>query len=170
MKPIWSLLILLLAVLAVVSLSPAQQRTIEGKGEEYHHSMILNFKHAAEEAEALFAQVSLPRAMNLEIAKEHVDEIWGNLEHARIEHAMIHKTYGSDESRITADNHSNLLLAHTKAVDACKLIKDEIAKSEPNTEVIKTQAMVVYQQCLKAAELHTDTIKKLGITEMKVAS
>ena len=170
MKSVVNFLTLLLAIIVVVNCSPAQQRIVEGKGEEYHHAMFLNFKHAAEEAEALFTQTSLPHALNMEIAIEHVDEIWGNLDRARIEHAMVHKTYGSEESRLIAENHESLLLAHNKAIEACKILKNEMAKTKPNVDVIRMESAAVYQQCLKAAEQHMDGMKKLGLADMKKPS
>lgn len=170
MKSVVSFLALLLAVLTVVSLCPAQQRTIEGRGEEYHHAMYLNFKHAAEEAEALFSQASLPHTLNMEIATEHVDEIWTNLDRIRIEHAMVHKTYGSEESKLIAENHEGILLAHAKAIEAGKILKDEMAKATPNIDVVRMEAATIYQQCLKASELHMDGMKKLGLPEMKKPS
>ena len=165
-----SIIAVLVLFLIVVDYSPAQQRTIEGKGEEYHHAMFLNFKHAAEEAEALFTQTALPHALNIEIAKEHIDEIWMNLDRARVEHAMVHKTFGSEESKMIAENHEGLLLAHNKAIDAAKILKTEIGKETPNIDVVRMQAAVAYQQSLKAAEMEMEAMKKLGLMDMKKPS
>ena len=170
MRSIRTVLALLLMAALLVNLSPAQQRTIEGKGEEYHHAMFLNFKHAAEEAEALFTQTALPHALNIEIAKEHIDEIWMNLDRARVEHAMVHKTFGSEESKMIAENHEGLLLAHNKAIDAAKILKTEIGKETPNIDVVRMQAAVAYQQSLKAAEMEMEAMKKLGLMDMKKPS
>jgi len=170
MRSIMNVLSVILLMAMVVNCSPAQQRTVEGKGEEYHHAMFLNFKHAAEEAEALFTQTALPHALNVEIAREHIDEIWTNLDRARVEHAMVHKTFGSEESKMIAENHEGLLLAHTKAIDAAKILKTEIGKEKPDIDVIRMQSAVAYQQSLKAAEMEMEAMKKLGLMDMKKPS
>lgn len=154
--------------LVVSSLGFAQMRTIEGKGEEYHHAMYLNFKHAAEQAQALFTQVSLPHDLRIEIAREHVDEIWLNLDRARIQHAMVHKTYGADESRMVTENHAILLKAHLAATEQCKLLKAELDKKSPDLELIKNASSQLYAQASKAASEHFEGMKKLGLLEMKV--
>lgn len=158
----------LILLVAVSSDGFAQMRTIEGKGEEYHHAMYLNFKHAAEQAQALFTQASLPYDLRMEIAREHVDEIWMNLERAKIQHAMVHKTYGSDESRMVTENHDILLKAHLAATEQCRLLKAELDKKSPDLEAIRNAASQLYAQASKAASEHLDGMKKLGLLEMKV--
>ena len=148
----------------------AQQRKVEGKGEEYHHAMYLNFKHAAEEAEALYNQTGLNRELNLEIARQHVDELWTSLDNARIQHAMVHKTYGEQQSTLVAENHESLLNAHDKALEAGKLLKTEIEKGKPDVKVVREQSVTVYQMAIKAATEHLEGMKKLGIPPMKIAS
>ncbi|MEX2115261.1 MAG: hypothetical protein WEB37_00120 [Bacteroidota bacterium] len=156
--------------LVVSSLGFAQMRTIEGKGEEYHHAMYLNFKHAAEQAQALYTQVSLPHALVMEIAREHADEILLNLDRAKIQHAMVHKTFGVDETRMIMENHDNLLQAHIAATETCRLLKAELDKETADRESIKKFARQLYVQTSKAASEHLDGMKKLGLQEMKVPS
>jgi len=148
----------------------AQQRKVEGKGEEYHHAMYLNFKHAAELAEALNNQVMLNHDLIVEIAKKHVDDIWTSLEDARVQHAMIHKTYGEQQSMMVAENHEIILKSHNQALDACKFLKKEIEKTKPDMKVLREQSALVYQLAIKAATEHLEGMKKLGIPMMKVAS
>ncbi len=152
------------------SLGYAQMRTIEGKGEEYHHAMYLNFKHAAEQAQALFTQVSLSSSLVMEIALEHADEIWTNLERARIQHAMVHKTYGADEARMIMENHDALLRAHLAATESCQLLNAELAKETPDRESMRILAGKLYAQASKAAAEHLDGMKKLGLREMQIPS
>lgn len=160
----------LILVVCITGSGFAQTRTIEGKGEEYHHAMYLNFKHSAEQAQALFTQVSLRNDLVMEIVREHVDEIWVNLERARVQHAMIHKTYGEDETRMIAENHENLLNAHTAAMESCKLLKAEVEKKNPDRDSMKRLSGMLYAQTLKAAVEHMDGMKKLGLQGMLIPS
>ena len=160
----------LILLVGVSSIGFAQMRTIEGKGEEYHHAMYLNFKHAAEQAQALFTQVALPYSLTMEIVREHVDEIWVNLERAKVQHAMVHKTYGEDEARMVMENHDSLLRAHLAATESCKLLKAELDKETPDRESIKMLAGQLYAQASKAAVEHMDGMKKLGLREMQIPS
>lgn len=144
----------------------AQQRKIEGKGEEYHHAMYLNLKHSAEEAEALYNQALLNRDLNMEIANQHCDEIWNSLEAVRVQHAMVHKTYGEQQTTMVAENHEALLKSYDKAVEACKILKKEMAKGKPDVNAIRDQSAQIYQMALKAATEHLDGMKKLGIPMM----
>lgn len=160
----------LILVVCISGIGLAQTRTIEGKGEEYHHAMYLNFKHAADQAQALFTQANMPNTLVMEIAREHVDEIWVNLERARVQHAMIHKTYGEDETRMIMENHENLLNAHLAAMESCKLLKTEIGKKNPDRESIKRLSGMLYAQASKAAVEHMDGMKKLGLGGIQVPS
>ena len=160
----------LVLLIVASSVGVAQIRTIEGKGEEYHHAMYLNFKHAADQAQALFTQMSLPHDLEMEIVREHIDEIWMNLDRARIQHAMVHKTYGTDEARMVTENHDVLLKAHLAATENCKLLKAELDKKNPDRESIKNFASELYVQASKAASEHLDGMKKLGLQEMKIPS
>lgn len=158
--------ILTLALALSVVVTTAQVRTIDGKGEEYHHAMYLNFKHAADQAQALYTQVSLPRAMVMEIAREHVDEIQLNLERAKVQHAMIHKTYGSSEEQLVLENHDRLLKAHLAAVEYVGQLKDELGKKSPDKEVVRSLSAKLYTATATAAREHVDGMKKLGLQEM----
>lgn len=144
----------------------AQQRKIEGKGEEYHHAMYLNFKHSAEEAEALYNQVVLNRDLNLKIARQHVQEIWTSLEDARIQQAIVHEQQPTPVDK----NHEVLLKAHEQALNACKLLRTEVGKSNPDVKVVREQSIRIYQQALKAATEQMDGMKKLGVPNMKAPS
>lgn len=161
---------LLFFAFLVVSFSTAQVRTVEGKGEEYHHAMYLNFRHAADQAQALFTQVLLPRPILMEIAREHTDEIMTNLERARIQHAMIHKTYGSNEEQLILENHERLLRAHLAAMEHARLLKSELEKPSPDKEVVKSLAAKLYTATATAAQEHADGMKKLGLQEMQLPS
>lgn len=163
-------LVISLALFALPVASMGQQRKIEGKGEEYHHAMYLNFKHAAEEAEALYVQLGLPHELNLEIARAHVNEIWMNLDNARIQHAMIHKSYGDQQATLIAENHDVILEAHNNAFNAAKLMKKEIESDHPDKKILLEQSAEVYRQASKAAAEHMDGMKKLGISPMRVSS
>jgi hypothetical protein len=160
----------LILLVVASSIGFAQMRTIEGKGEEYHHAMYLNFKHAAEQAQALFTQMSLPHDLKMEIVREHVDEIWTNLERAKIQHAMIHKTYGADEAKMVTEHHDILLKAHIAATEVCKQLKTELDKKNPDRELIKGGAGQIYDLTTKAANEHLEGMKKLGLQEMKIPS
>lgn len=157
---------LTLALALSVVVATAQVRTIDGKGEEYHHAMYLNFKHAADQAQALYTQVSLPRAMVMEIAREHVDEILLNLERAKVQHAMIHKTYGSSEEQLVLENHDRLLKAHLAAMEYVGQLKDELGKKAPDTEVVKNVSAKLFHATATAAREHADGMKKLGLQDM----
>lgn len=170
MKFIQFISLCLILVVCVSGTGLAQMRTIEGKGEEYHHAMYLNFKHAADQAQALFTQATMPNDLVMEIVREHVDEIWVNLERARVQHAMIHKTYGEDETRMITENHENLLKAHMAAMESCKLLKAEIEKKNPDRDSMKKLSGMLYAQSLKAAVEHMDGMKKLGLQGMQVPS
>ena len=170
MKFVYCTGVCLILLISISSIGFAQVRTIEGKGEEFHHAMYLNFKHAAEQAQALYTQVSLPHALVMEIAREHVDEILLNLDRAKIQHAMVHKTYGADEARMVTENHDILLKAHLAATENCKLLKAELNKKNPDRELIKDAASQLYVQASKAASEHLDGMKKLGLLEMKIPS
>jgi len=163
--------VLIIAAAVFLSLPVvAQQRKVEGKGEEYHHAMYLNFKHAAEEAEALNYQLMLNHDLNLEIARQHAQEIWTNLDNVRIQHAMVHKTYGAQQSTLVAENHEILLESHNKAFEASTLLNTELKKANPDIKLLREQSVVVYQMSTKAAAAHLDGMKKLGIPMMKVVS
>ena len=82
-------LIVAMAVLLSIP-AVAQQRKVEGKGEEYHHAMYLNLKHSADEAQALYSQISLNRDLNMEIANQHFEEIWNSLHPVPLSHSLIH--------------------------------------------------------------------------------
>ncbi|GJQ20822.1 MAG: hypothetical protein HBSIN02_11770 [Bacteroidia bacterium] len=154
----------------LVSVSTAQVRTVEGRGEEYHHAMYLNFRHAADQAQALFTQVSLPRPLLMEIAREHIEEVMMNLERARIQHAMIHKTYGSNENQLILENHERLLKAHVAAIEHAKQLKAELERPSPDKEVVKSLAAKLYTATATAAHEHADGMKKLGLQEMQLPS
>lgn len=157
---------LTLALALSVVVATAQVRTIDGKGEEYHHAMYLNFKHAADQAQALYTQVSLPRAMVMEIAREHVDEILLNLERAKVQHAMIHKTYGSSEEQLVLENHDRLLKAHLASLEYVVQLKDELGKKAPDKEVVRSLSAKLYTVTATAAREHADGMKKLGLQDM----
>ena len=159
----------LIVAMAVLLLIPvvAQQRKVEGKGEEYHHAMYLNLKHSADEAQALYSQISLNRDLNMEIANQHFEEIWNSLDAVRVQHAMIHKTFGEQQSTLVAENHETILKSYDKAIDACKILKKEMGNGKPDINVLRTQSALVYQNTLKAATEHTEGMKKLGIPMMQ---
>ena len=170
MKNIFTSTVLLALALLVVVPANGQERKIGGQGEEYHHAMYLNFRHSADEAMALTMQLMMPRELNVEIARQHVNEIVLNLDNARIQHAMVHKSYQSGQDKLIMENHETLLQAHNTAIEAAKALKAELAKKSPDKETLSTQARVVFEQCQKAAREHEDGMKKLGIVEMKAPS
>ncbi len=159
-------LIVAMAVLLSIP-AVAQQRKVEGKGEEYHHAMYLNLKHSADEAQALYSQILLNRDLNMEIANQHLQEIWNSLDAVRVQHAMVHKTYGEQQATLVAENHEVLLKSYDKAVDACKILKKEMGKGKPDINVLREQSALVFQNAQNAATEHMEVMKKLGIPTMQ---
>jgi len=154
--------VLMLLLMSMISFSSSQLK-IEGKGEEFHRALQLEFVHAADHAKAIEEQVSLPRAMSMEITRRHMEEIGHSLENARVLHSMVHKTFSDQDAAAVKENHNGLYDAHTKALDAFQQLKVEIVKKEMDASRVQGLANTIYRQTDKAAAEHRDGMKKLGV-------
>lgn len=155
-----------LALVLVVGFSSFAigQLKVEGKGEEYHHALALEFLHSADHAKALQHQASLDHPLNMELVKQHADEIGRSLENARVDHAMIHKTYDEKNTNDVKENHNALLEAHTKALEAYQKLKGEVQQKNIDKGAIGTLATTIYEHASHAAAEHKDAMKKLGVS------
>lgn len=156
-----SLVVLVLAVSAVLSAG-----TMGGKADNYHYAMNLCFQHSADNAKVIFDQ-ALKGELDQEMAKDLVEQIGKDLDHARVYHARLHRSYSEAESQLITDEHTVILRGHTKAIEAFAVLKSEIEKAKPNTDAIKTQTAAIFDGASKAAAAHIEAMKKLGISEAK---
>ncbi len=156
-----SLVVLTFAVTASLTAG-----TVGGKTDSYHYAMYLCIQHTADNAKILFDQAS-KGDLNQEMAKDLVEQIGKDLDHARIYHARLHKSYTEAESQLIADEHTIILRGQTKAAEAFAAMKAEFDKSKPDMQVIKAQAAVIFDGTTKAAVAHLEAMKKLGVNEAK---
>ncbi|MBI4429357.1 MAG: hypothetical protein HY562_09595 [Ignavibacteriales bacterium] len=117
------IVILSLALIAFVSVSNAQKTRINGKAEDYHFAMLLDFSHAADHAQALYNQAVSSYEFNTTLAKESLEEIGKCLEIARTHHALVHKSYTAAEQENIGENHEAFLQCHLKANEAYEKLK-----------------------------------------------
>jgi hypothetical protein len=158
-----------LAVVSVLILFFAFTLTaasLKGKAEEYHHALNLCYQHSADHAKELFDQTSNGE-FNLDIAKDFVEQIGKDLEHARIYHAMVHKTYSEADAKMIVNEHTMILKGHTAAAAAFDKLKEEVEKPNPSMETIKALSATIFDGASKAASAHRDAMKKLGVPESK---
>ncbi len=161
--------IALIAAAAILIFGSASNLTAggpKGKAEDFHHAMYLCYQHTADHAKALFDQAATGE-FNLDIAKDFVSQIGGDLDHARVYHAMVHKTYTEADLKTIEQDHLASLNGQTKAAAALASLKEELEKGKPDTNVIKTLAASMYEGAEKAANAHMDAMKKLGVPEAK---
>ena len=156
-----SLLVIILAVSTSLNAG-----NMGGKADNYHYAMNLCLQHSADNAKILFDQASKGE-LNQEMVKDLVDQIGRDLDHARVYHSRVHKSYSEAESQLIADEHAVVLGGHTKAADAFAVLKAEIEKAKPSADVIKTQTAAIFDGTSKAAAAHIEAMKKLGISEAK---
>jgi len=159
-----TLLTMTIACAILLSTSIVIAGSVKGNAEEYHYALNLCFQHTADHAKALFAQAQKGE-MNIEIAKDFVDQISSDLDHARIYHAMVHKTYSEADSKLIADDHLTILNGQSAASAAIASLKSEIEKSKPDAGAIKTLSATIFNAATKAVNAHLDAMKKLGIPE-----
>lgn len=158
------LFFIVLCVLVSISFLPAQQQLkVEGRAEEYHQAMALEFSHAADHAKALSKQTALERDLNMYIAKQHVEEIGRSLENIRTDHAMVHKTYTDSEMTQIQENHNVILDSHTKSLEAHKSLKAEAQKTMLDVKKIKDLSDVIYEHTTKALNEHREAMTKLDV-------
>ena len=153
-----------LAILVFATPSNLTVAGIKGNAEEYHHALNLCYQHTADHAKALFSQV-VKGEFNLEIARDYVDKIGSDLDHARVYHAMVHKTYSEADNKTISEDHLVILGGQTTAVTAMASLKAELEKSKPDMAAVKTLATVIFDGATKAVNAHLDAMKKLGIPE-----
>ena len=153
-----------LAVLVVLSTTCLTAGTVKGNAEEYHHALSLCYQHTADHAKALFAQASKGE-LNMDITKDFVEQISSNLDHARVYHAMVHKTYSEADTRTIADDHVIILGGQNAAVTALAALKSELEKTKPDMAIVKTASSAIFDGASKALNAHLDAMKKLGIPE-----
>jgi len=159
-----TLLTMTIACAILLSTSIVIAGSVKGNAEEYHYALNLCYQHTADHAKALFAQAQKGE-MNIEIAKDFVDQISSDLDHARIYHAMVHKTYSEADSKLIADDHLTILNGQSAASAAIASLKSEIEKSKPDAGAIKTLSVTIFNAATKAVNAHLDAMKKLGIPE-----
>ncbi|HTY36164.1 MAG TPA: hypothetical protein VMH23_03585 [Bacteroidota bacterium] len=159
-----TLLTMTIACAILLSTSIVIAGSVKGNAEEYHYALNLCYQHTADHAKALFAQAQKGE-MNIEIAKDFVDQISSDLDHARIYHAMVHKTYSEADSKLIADDHLTILNGQSAASAAIASLKSEIEKSKPDAGAIKTLSATIFNAATKAVNAHLDAMKKLGIPE-----
>ncbi|MEX0736887.1 MAG: hypothetical protein WEB62_04790 [Bacteroidota bacterium] len=157
--------ILFSLLLLTVSALPTfgQQRTVEGRGEEYHRAFSLEFWHTADHAKALQEQVALPHKLNMDIAGQHVEEMERSLENARLDHVMMHRTYADPEKEEILENHNLILQTHLKATEAVKALRVELKKKSPDLSAMKVLAGIIFENATKAASEHKKVMMKLGL-------
>jgi len=155
-----------LAILVLVYTTCLNAGTPKGKAEEYHHALSLCFQHSADHAKALFNQISTGE-LNADIAKDYLEQIGSDLDHARIYHAMVHKTYSEADIKTIANDHLIILGGQATAVTALATVKTELDKQKPDITFIKTLSTVIFDGATKALIAHLDAMKKLGIPEPK---
>jgi hypothetical protein len=140
-----------------------------GKADNFHYAMNLCLQHTADNAKVLFDQASKGE-MNPEMVKDLVEQIGKDLDHARVYHARLHKTYTEAEIQLIAEEHTVILRGHTKAAEAFALLQTELGKAKPNPNEIKVQTAAIFDGASKAAAAHADAMKKLGVSEVKAPS
>jgi hypothetical protein len=155
-----------LVILVLASTSAPAAAGVKGNAEEYHYALNLCFQHSADHAKALFNQAEKGE-LNLEIAKDFVEQIGSDLDHARIYHAMVHKTYSESDSKMISEDHLAILGGQTTAVTALATLKAEMEKAKPDLSTVKTLTTVIFDGAKKAVSAHLDAMKKLGIPEAK---
>lgn len=155
-----------LAILIVASSSNLTASGVRGNAEEYHYALNLCFQHSADNAKALFNQASKGE-LNLEIAKDFVEQIGSDLDHARVYHAMMHKTYSEADTKMISEEHLAILGGQASAVTAFATLKAEMEKTKPDVSTIKTLSATIFEGAKKAVTAHLDAMKKLGIPEPK---
>ena len=164
MNKIIRLFVVVLCILVSISLLTAQQQLkVEGKAEEYHQAMTLEFSHTADHAKALAKQTTLGRDLNMYIAKQHVDEIGRSLENIRTDHAMVHKTYSDAEMTAIQENHNVILDSHTKSIEVFKSLKAEVQKTAPDLKRVKDFSNAIYEYAGKALSEHQQAMMKLDV-------
>lgn len=164
MKKVFTLTTLAILVLAYTTFLNAG--TQKGKAEDYHHALSLCFQHSADHAKALFDQISIGE-LNADIARDYLEQISSDLDHARVYHAMVHKTYSEADVKTIADDHLVILGGQTTAVTALATLKAEMEKAKPDIATLKTLSSVIFDSATKAVKAHADAMKKLGIPEAK---
>ncbi len=167
MKKIFTFTTLAILVLAYTTCLTAG--TPKGKAEDYHQALTLCFQHSADHAKALFSQIS-NGDLNTEIAKDYVEQISNDLDHARVYHAMVHKAYSEADIKMITDDHLIILGGQSTAVTALATLKAEFEKAKPDVGTIKTLSTVIFDGATKAMNAHLDAMKKLGIPEAKAPS
>lgn len=158
-----------LAILVLLTTTCLNAGTVKGNAEEYHHALSLCYKHTADHAKALFAQASKGE-LNMDIAKDFLEQISSDLDHARVYHAMVHKTYSEADTKMIADDHLIILGGQTTAVTALATLKAEMGKATPDIAAVKTLSTAIFDGATKALNAHLDAMKKLGIPEAKSPS
>jgi hypothetical protein len=141
-------------------------RTTGGKSDNFHYGMSLCLQHTSDNARVLFDQASKGE-LNPEMVKDLVEQIGKDLDHARVYHARLHKTYTESEAQMIIGEHSVILQGHTKAAEAFALLKAEVEKPKPDSNQIKVQAAAIFDGASKASAAHLEAMKKLGVTEIK---
>jgi hypothetical protein len=155
-----------LAILVLAQTTCLNAETPKGRAEDYHHALNLCFQHVADHAKALYTQISNGE-LNPEIARDYLDQIGGDLDHARIYHAMVHKTYSDADVKTIADDHLIILGGQATAVTALATLRAEMDKAKPDIATIKTLSTVIFDSATKAVNAHRDAMKQLGIPEAK---
>ena len=155
-----------LAVLILAISTSLMAGTAGGKADGYHYVMNLYLQHTSDNSKILFDDAATG-SLNLELAKDLVDQIGKDLDHARLYHARLHKLYTEAESQLIAEEHVVILRGHTKASEASVVLKAEMEKAKPDLEVVKTRAAAIFDGASKATAAHLDAMKKLGISEAK---
>ena len=155
-----------LAVLIAAISTSMVAGTMGGKADGYHYAMNLYLHHTSDNAKVLFDEAATG-TLNQDLAKDLIDQMGKDLDHARLYHARLHKLYTEAESQLIAEDHVVILTGHTKASEAFTFLKAEIEKAKPDLDVVKTQAAAIFDGTSKATAAHLDAMKKLGISEAK---
>jgi hypothetical protein len=140
--------------------------TMGGKTDNFHYAMSLCLQHTVDNAKVLYDQASKGE-LNQEMVKDLIEQMGKDLDHSRVYHARLHKSYTEAESQLIAGEHTAILQGHTKAADAFALLKAEIEKTKPSIDQIKTQTAAIFDGASKAASAHIEAMKKLGVSEVK---
>ncbi len=163
-------LINILSLLVILSfLSFGQQAKINGKAEDYHFVMLLDFSHTMDLAQAIYNQSVAPYEFNSSLAKESMERIGKYLDVARVHHALVHKSFTAADELNISENHKAFFDSHTKANEAYEMLKAELARSKTDRGKVKDLSNAIYQETKKAIVEHKEVMKKLGI-EFKAPS
>jgi hypothetical protein len=158
------LVISTLAMLMLLIASALVAGPVKGNAEEYHQALSLCYQHTADHAKALFTQSS-NGALNMDLARSFLSQISDDLDHARVYHAMVHKSYSESDTKLIADDHVIILTGQSAAVTAVASLNAEFEKSTPDFNTVKKLSAVVFDGANKALKAHLDAMKKLGIPE-----